>query len=270
MSLNPLYVGGVEAKINRARKCLEILETDMAAFCEYERRRKVFEIESCVPVIVSDNMPKTPIDYSIRVGEIAYNLRSALDHLVWQLVIYNGREPSSRNEFPIYSGEDQYSADIKHKLNGIKQQHIDAIRCFQPFQEDSAVGAHLWMLNSICNIDKHRHLHVVALHTSANAHLDNGTDPDLADRMGGGLALVTMLKGTEHEDKVNIEVTTDICFMDKTLEEASPGYGSAIEREGIERPPVASVLWGCLTAVQFVVDRFTGGFMTGKWGEATR
>ena len=74
-----LKLEGVNAKIARARKCLEVLEIDMAAFCEYERRRKVFEIESCVPVIVGDNMPETPIGYSIRVGEIAFNLRSALD-----------------------------------------------------------------------------------------------------------------------------------------------------------------------------------------------
>ena len=210
-----------------------------------------------------------PIDYSIRIGEIAYNLRSALDHLVWQLVIFNGREPSSRNEFPIYFREDQYAAYAEHKLKGMKQRHIDAIRLFQPFQEGSVVGSHLWMLNSICNIDKHRHLNVVALHVTADAHLKEDIDPNLTNHIIGGLALLGILKGTEHEDKVNIEVITDVCFMDEELEAASPGYGSAIEGKGIKRPPVASALWCCLIAVQFVVDRFTSGFMTRKRMETT-
>ena len=33
--------------------------------------------------------PNTSIEWSIRLGEILYNLRSALDHLVWQLVLTN-------------------------------------------------------------------------------------------------------------------------------------------------------------------------------------
>ena len=257
-----LDLKGVTAKIGRARECLESLEADMAAFCEYERRREVFQIERVWPAILGENRPEPPVDYSIRVGEIAYNLRSALDHLVWQLVIDNGQCPSRRNEFPIFRDENLYRGAVCEKLEGVKQRHKNAIRLFQPFQEDGVVGSHLWMLNSICNIDKHRHLNVVALHSSSTASLKEGADPSLTGHMEGGLILVQMLKGTEHEDKVNIEVVTDFCFMDKELEDASMGYGSAIERKGIERPPVAPTLWGCLTAVQFAVDRLSSRLMT--------
>ena len=261
---------GIEAKIDRARECLQTLEADMAAFCEYQRRRTIFEIEQGWASIVGENIPKAPISYSIRVGEIAYNLRSALDHLVSQLVINNGRRPSYRTEFPIYRDRDQYEKAAETRLKGVSQLHKDLIQLLQPLHRDGAVGAHLWMLHSICNIDKHRHLNIVALHETAGAHLKEGTDPDLANRMGGGLALLNMLKGSQHEDKVSIDVVVDICFMDKELEEASPGYGTAIEGEGIKRPPVASVLWGCLFAVQFVVDRLTSELTTGKWAEVTR
>jgi hypothetical protein len=40
-------------------------------------------------------------DFGIIVGDIAHNLRSSLDHLVWQLVLQNRRLPSRRNQFPI-------------------------------------------------------------------------------------------------------------------------------------------------------------------------
>ena len=257
-----LDLKGVTAKIGRARECLEALEADMAAFCEYERRRTVLEIERGWPTVLGENEPEVPVDYSIRVGEIAYNLRSALDHLVWQLVIDNGQPPSSRNAFPIFREEDQYRKGTREKLKGVKERHRDAIQWLQPFHEDGVVGSHLWMLNSICNIDKHRQLNVVALHSWSTASLKEGTDPNLTGRMVRGLALVQRLRGTEHEGKVSIEVITDICFMDPELENASMGYGSAIERTGIERPPVAPALWGCLTAVRFVVDRLTSRLMT--------
>ena len=108
-----LNLEGVNAKISRARECLQSLEKDIAAFCEYHRRRLVFEIEQELVTIIGDNVPDLSIDYSIRVGEIAYNLRSALDHLVWQLVIDNGCSPSRRNEFPIYDNNSEYEEKAK-------------------------------------------------------------------------------------------------------------------------------------------------------------
>ena len=146
----------------------------------------------------------------------------------------------------------------------MKQQHTDMIRLFQPFQKDSVVGSHLWMLNSICNIDKHRHLNIVAFHSVLTAELEEGVDPGVIYPRTGGLSLVHILKGTEYEDKMIVKAIPDICFVDEELEAASAGYGSAIEREGIKRPPVTPVLWECITAVQFVVDRFTSGFMADK------
>ena len=262
-----LDVKGVDAKISRARECLQGLENDIAMFCEYQRRGLVFEIEQQVPIIIGNDVPELPIDYSIRVGEIAYNLRSALDHLAWQLVVDNGGTPSFQTGFPIVLEEDQYRGAAKQKLKGMNLHHIEMIQRFQPFQDHGEVGSHLLMLNSICNIDKHRRLNVVALHSSSTAHLEEGIDPELTGGTTGGLDLLDILRGTAQEDKVRIEVITDICFMDKELEAVSKGYGSAIERAGINRPPVALALSGCLTAVSFVVDRFTSGF---AWGSPSR
>ncbi len=243
--VNSLDLEGVNAKISRARECLQTLETDIRAFCDFERRRRAFEIESSAQIIVSENLPEVPIGYSIRVGEIAYTLRSALDQLAWQLVIYNGKTPRcGRAAFPIANKEKttkkQYRKWARDKVDGMAQEHIDAIEALQPFNNNSAVGPHLKMLNAICNIDKHRHLNVVADHT----------------RVGR----------TEHEDKAEADVIVDICFVDEELVTVSPGYGSAIESamegEPLKRPPIAPVLWGCLTAVQFVVDRLNSRLVT--------
>lgn len=72
------------------------------------------------------------------------------------------------------------------------------------------------------------------------------------------MGLLALLKGTEQESKVKIDVVVDVCFRDDELENASVGYGSEIERSGLKRPPVVSALASCLAAVNTVVHRMAG------------
>ena len=247
---------GVRAKIDRARDSLRSLESDIASFCEDERRKLLFEVDQRLPNRSLDAAPEALVGYSIRVGEIAYNLRSALDHLVWQLVIANNEKPCSRNEFPIFKEEATYKDNVVKKLRGVSSFLRELIEAVQPYQKDGGLGSHLWMLHSICNIDKHRYLNIANLHTYANAHLEGEVPPSLVPRgMTGGLGLLGILKGTEHEAKIKFDIIVDVCFRDDELEEASPGYDSELEREGIKRPPVRAALSACLMAVDTVVER---------------
>ena len=193
-----------------------------------------------------------PIDFPIRVGEIAYNLRSTLDHLVHALVLDNNEEPSKQNDFPIFSEEADYRRDAPRKLEGVANDRRDLIESFQPFQ--SGIGRHLWMLHLVCNIDKHRHLNVVNTHTLESAQFKEGIKPPrLPSRVIGGTALYYDVQGTEHEDKVEPHVVADVCFLDSEIENASPGYGTSSETD-FRRPPVIPVLSGCLNAVTIVAE----------------
>ena len=98
------------------------------------------------------------------LGEIFYNLRSALDHLVWQLVLANGKTPGRDNSFPIIKNEDDWQTQKTGKrwmLKGVSQSAEDTIQCLQPytggiyFQFNVAAFR---ALHSLYNIDKHRHL----------------------------------------------------------------------------------------------------------------
>ncbi len=251
---------GVDAKIRRARECLESLRSDITAHCEYQIQRRVLEMESRArnPVIrrfhVRESDPGyVPMDFPIRVGEVAYNLRSALDHLVYALVKDNGKEPTKQNEFPIFDEEGEYLKVAPRKLEGITHDRCDLIEAFQPFRGD--IGRHLWMLHLICNIDKHRYLNVVNTHTSLDARFKDGVEPPrLPSRLIGGTALYYDVQGTEHEDSVELRVMVDVCFRDEEIVAASPGYGTGSEREFQRRPPVISVLSGCLSAVTVVAE----------------
>ena len=250
---------GIDAKIHRSRECLESLRSDTTAFCEYRRQWRTLRMESGLsnPALRRFDTRESdpgyvPIDFPIRVGEIAYNLRSALDHVVHALVLDNNEEPSKQNEFPIFNEEADYRRDAPRKLKGIAKDRCDLIESFQPFQ--GGIGRHLWMLHIICNVDKHRHLNVVNTHTLESAQFKEGIEsPGLPSRITGGTALYYDVQRTEHEDKVESHVVADVCFRDKEIENASPGYGTTSETE-FRRPPVIPVLSGCLSAVTIVAE----------------
>ena len=251
-----LDLEGVNAKTRRARHNLQTLESDMEEFCENERERILDKLRELPPLIVYSTKPDLLADYSARVGEIAYNLRSALDHLVWQLIWSNHRLPTARSEFPIFNCERKYVGASSRKLEGIGSKHAELIESFQPYHQDLAIGQHLWMLHLICNIDKHRYLNVIDLNYKADAHLKDDSVPShLTYGLRSGLGLQFLLRGTGYEDHVETEVVTAVCFRDRELLLASPGYGSTVEKVGIGSPPVILVLSFCLIAVEEVIRK---------------
>ena len=153
---------GVQAKLKRAREGLQNLELDIDRFCKFQG----CQIDHCISKEAGKQTwtyrgdPQVPIEFSVRVGEIVYNLRSALDHLVWQLVLANGNDPGDRNEFPIFHDQTKYLNAVKRKLKGVSLGAQSTIKAYQPFQKHGGIGSQLWMLHGRSNIDKHRHLNM--------------------------------------------------------------------------------------------------------------
>lgn len=52
---------------------------------------------------------------SIVSGDYVHNLRSALDHLAWQLVKVSGAKPGSWTSFPTYGDKDDFIRDVKER-----------------------------------------------------------------------------------------------------------------------------------------------------------
>ena len=78
----------VDAKMERAREQLRRLRGDAADFCR-ERSRLILS-EQCGDRrlwVYQGGETALPVRWSIRAGEFAHNLRSALDQLVWQLAV---------------------------------------------------------------------------------------------------------------------------------------------------------------------------------------
>ena len=176
----------VDAKIERARSELRLLKADIAAFCE-ERARLIVREEDGEQErwVYRGDSPEAPVQWSIRAGEFAYNLRSALDHLVWQLVEANGKSPGRRNEFPIHDCNNSHNRrTLNSSLDGISCAAQHYIKSVQPFtisereyySDSDRVAKGLVMLHKLCNIDKHRHLMVASVRWS-------GHEPKLVPRI---------------------------------------------------------------------------------------
>ena len=149
---------GVNAKIQRAQDQIERLARDIEASCEDQRALFSEELRPDVGDkiwIFRGETPIVPIEYSIRLGEILYNLRSSLDQLVWQLTHANYRVPTHRHEFPIFDDESRFNNAVKTKLAGVSLRSLARIKEMQPFRRNDKWSA-LKTLHSLCNIDKHR------------------------------------------------------------------------------------------------------------------
>ena len=153
----------------------------MNRFCEEVRQSIIHEVREeageQVWVYRGDTLV-APIEWSIRIGEILYNLRSALDHLVWQLVLANEQKPSRHNAFPIVEEEKDWPKK-KEQLKGVAPGVETMIERLQLFTGGIGLPFDVrafQTLNTLCNIDKHRYLIVAIVNSSGIEPITFGYD----------------------------------------------------------------------------------------------
>ena len=109
-----------------------------------------------------DIQPKTPPELSVVIGDFLFCIRSALDHLVWQLVIKNGGVPASHNMFPITSSKAKFNEAVakSKRLDGVTPKSCAIIESLQPYHTGNEA---LGRLNVLHNADKHRALNLTTV-----------------------------------------------------------------------------------------------------------
>lgn len=161
-----MYLDAIDAKTNRARTRLSQLKLDIERYFSSPEVRDRIKVESFDKeekfnvTLGSADYPHEFVEWSVTIGEIVHNLRSALDHLVWQLVRDNGGQPSGANMFPIVSlaNRDDWERISKNKLKGVSDAMKERIKRIQPFVvlgPPYDVTA-LSKLHHLSNVDKHR------------------------------------------------------------------------------------------------------------------
>ena len=162
---------GIRLKLQRAYDQISALKGEIVAFLDgdpYEpaidfhtrARTPKLLVEAEIRMIVKRPCPPS---WSVIIGEIIHNLRSALDHCVYQLVIHDtDAPPASRDktQFPITLTPEQFQAQSPTMLKGVGGDGATLIKASQPFSTGDNDKSPLWQLNQLSNFDKHRTIHL--------------------------------------------------------------------------------------------------------------
>ena len=159
-------------KLKRAWQQLDGLKAEINAFTNEDPHPYVPQIHfdrKTQMLTASVQVQKRPDPmWGVMVGEIIHNLRSALDHIVRELVILKtGRTPrTNKNQFPIFEHQAGFRGrGTKMFLHDVSPAGIALIESEQPFpKKDGGTGegidSPLWHVKELSDHDKHRTLHV--------------------------------------------------------------------------------------------------------------
>lgn len=153
-----------EAHLNNLRKRAEAFTDTEPYAVRIERDGELFHFFA-----VDQGVGPVPTDIPLIAGEVAYQLRSSLDHLIHQLVIANGNatvlENSRRHQFPIFKTLDGYKARAGQMIEGVSDEARRRIESCQPYESplNTAEDDPLWILSDLNNTDKHKLLPVAVV-----------------------------------------------------------------------------------------------------------
>ncbi|MFZ1085961.1 MAG: hypothetical protein WAN35_13430 [Terracidiphilus sp.] len=107
-----------------------------------------------------------PSEFPALIGDIAHNLRSALDHLAWHLVQISPVVPKAKDGsiyFPIFEDASEYRNGKMRKIQGMSDAAIQTIDDIKPYgrldksNPTAGIGnLALYWLNALDIQDKHR------------------------------------------------------------------------------------------------------------------
>jgi hypothetical protein len=144
---------GIWLKIERAREHVRDLETRMIAFLRQKPYKAVLSQETATGqhVISARVEEQPPIWWGAIAGDAVRNLRSALDLLVYQLVLTNGAFPTTETGFPIATSAADYLALSEQSLAGVAGPVRAQIDGLHPYRGGNAA---LWRLEQLAGVDR--------------------------------------------------------------------------------------------------------------------
>jgi len=164
------------------------------------------------------NAPIPPI-INILIGETIYNLRAALDYLIYDLARLDSGKVINGTQFPIEDVVKRFKGRRNTFLKGLSDEHVAAVEGLQPCH-----GCH-WtkILRDISNPDKHRHLTFVrhpiniSLSEGSTEAIIAGKAVDVKKDIYAQIAFSDGMPVVETLNKLKVEIT-------KTLDAFKPEF----------------------------------------------
>jgi len=260
---------GVRAKIGRAQNHFDHIDTIVKSFLspeDYTQEIAGHEFkDDWKQLIVRAKTPR-PINpaFPLVIGDCIHNLRSALDHLVFQFAVLNGTShgAESKTSFPICLNAGSFKNAIRHKVAPfIARTALAAIEEVQPYKTlDPATNAPLgdqailWVLSQLDVLDKHRVILFAMPQVSAEGFTITGPSGEIYDTsvapkwkpMEDGAEIIRFDLSTAFQRpgkvNMNIKLAANIHFAETGL--ICDGRG------------VQSTLDDCTRVVRTIVDDF--------------
>lgn len=159
---------GVDAKIRRAREHLDLLKARIEALYA-DPQSGWFDYSNNGEAALMVHF-RANADLCAIAGDAVQNIRAALDHLVWDLVLLAGEEPGTHTSFPIYQRRNDFrqralrgNKNRPAQLLGLnpRGEAVRRIVWVQPYRGPDPPNHWLALLSRFANHDKHHTLYSV-------------------------------------------------------------------------------------------------------------
>jgi hypothetical protein len=154
----------IRLKIKRADKHINDLKASLRSFLDSNPYKVGIKRDpkSKKPIYYLLAIEPVPACIAATAGDVLNSLRSALDHLAQHLYLVgtgNAQGYRDKTSFPISPSVKDFKNGLARKVEGMRQDAIDAIRSLEPYA--GGKGNDLWTLHRLNNIDKHRMIFTV-------------------------------------------------------------------------------------------------------------
>jgi hypothetical protein len=156
---------GVEAKIARGEEHIDAVARFLWEYID-KTWNGVIEEHRDKPrpgaYLLTDLTP--PLRAGIIAGDAIHNLRSALDHLVWDLVAKNHGTPTATMDFPLLltpptdGGGKPRPFELEGQVPSVALAEIERLQPYNAGNPSQAAMTKLGMLRELDNVNKHRHI----------------------------------------------------------------------------------------------------------------
>ncbi len=225
-------VAGIDKKIQRALFQAHQLEskidhyTDRHPFTIRVDKEAVANVHVGRRLVAIKNPEVEEPDTSLVLlaGEILYQLRSSLDHLVHELVILSGNaeklKDSRKHQFPIFESKSGYDKRAGRMIDGVSNNIARLVEQQQPYVHRPARPHDdaLWILQDLNNTDKHRLIPVTVVGIDAVEAASDARHGKLFTVQSPDIVLehekvLFSFKGPVPDEKINARISCSVAFQ---------------------------------------------------------
>jgi hypothetical protein len=156
-------LAGAVAKFNRSQEHYNALRAEVDQFFSQEPKpygyRGEYHADAHEWVARFQVFRPPPLRFGVIFGDSVHNLRSCLDHMIWQVTLLDGGTPNTDTQFPIARvDEAQFERMAKRRVPGLSEKHRAMVKQVQPYHTAATEDCthFLTVLADLDNIDKHQ------------------------------------------------------------------------------------------------------------------